>query len=112
MIERVIFTPEADDDVAQSCDWYESREPGLGEDFLRCIEACIHGVQRHPEIYPVAIDGFVAHRFVAFHSRFSTKRLLSVSRFILYSTVHKTRRSGASVLAIEPHKPNNTCEVI
>ena len=35
MIERVIFTPEADDDVAGSYDWYESREPGLGEDFLR-----------------------------------------------------------------------------
>ncbi len=25
MIERVIFTPEADDDVAGSYDWYEPR---------------------------------------------------------------------------------------
>lgn len=52
MIERVIFTPEADDDVVGSYDWYEGREPGLGEDFLRSVEACVRGIQRHPEMYP------------------------------------------------------------
>ena len=25
-----------------------TREPGLGEDFLRCVEACMLTVQRHP----------------------------------------------------------------
>ena len=58
MIERVIFTPEAGDDIAESYNWYESREPGLGEDFLRCIEACVEGIQRHPEMYPIAADEF------------------------------------------------------
>jgi len=58
MIEHVIFTPEADDDVTGSYDWYESQEPGLGEDFLRCIEACVSGIQRHPEMYPTSIDEF------------------------------------------------------
>ncbi len=58
MIERLIFTPEADDDVAGSYNWYESQEPGLGEDFLRSVEACVRGIQRHPEMYPAAIDEF------------------------------------------------------
>ena len=58
MIERVIYTPEADDDVAESYNWYESREPGLGEDFLRCVEACLLTIQRHPHIFPVAVDEF------------------------------------------------------
>jgi plasmid stabilization system protein ParE len=58
MIERVIFTPEADDDVAESYDWYEGQEPGLGESFLRSIEASIHGIQRHPQMYPIAVDEF------------------------------------------------------
>lgn len=58
MIERVIFTPEADDDVAGSYDWYERQEPGLGEEFLRSVEACVRGIQRHPEMYPAAIDEF------------------------------------------------------
>jgi plasmid stabilization system protein ParE len=58
MIERVIFMPEADDEVAAAWEWYESHEPGLGEEFLRCVEACIEGIRRHPLMYPVAIDVF------------------------------------------------------
>ena len=58
MIERVVFSPEAEEDVAESYSWYESREPGLGEDFLRFIEACMQGIQRNPEIYPIAVDEF------------------------------------------------------
>lgn len=41
MIERVIYTEEAEDDVISHYNWYERREPGLGEDFLRCVEACV-----------------------------------------------------------------------
>ena len=58
MIKRVIYTAEAEDDVAESYSWYESCEPGLGEDFLRCVEACVLGIQRHPHLYPVAVDEF------------------------------------------------------
>ena len=50
MIERVIYTPEAEQDVAEAYSWYEAREPGLGEDFLRCVEACMLTIQRHPEL--------------------------------------------------------------
>lgn len=58
MIERIIYTPEAEDDVANSYDWYENRELGLGEDFLRCVEACLFTILRHPFIFPVAVDEF------------------------------------------------------
>ena len=58
MIERVIYTPEAEQDVAEAYNWYEAREPGLGEDFLRCVEVCMLTIQRHPELYPVAVDEF------------------------------------------------------
>lgn len=58
MIERVAFTPEADDDVVTAYGWYEEREPGLGEEFLRCVEACVRTIQRHPQAYRVAVDEF------------------------------------------------------
>jgi plasmid stabilization system protein ParE len=58
MIGRVIFTSEADDDIAEAYNWYEGREPGLGEEFLRCLEARILTIQRQPEIYRVAVDEF------------------------------------------------------
>ena len=58
MILDVVYTSEADDDVARSYKWYEACESGLGEDFLRCIEACVQTIQRQPHLYPVAIDEF------------------------------------------------------
>ena len=86
MIERVIFTPEADDDVAGSYDWYESREPGLGEEFLRSVEACVRSIQRHPEMYPAAIDEFSPSA----HSRFPFEIFyeLTVDSITIYSVFH------------------------
>ena len=72
MIERVIFTPEADDDVAGSYDWYESREPGLGENFLRSVEACSEAFSAIPRCIRPPSMSFGVRRFAAFHLRFST----------------------------------------
>ena len=58
MVDRVIFTPEASDDVSAAYEWYEEREPGLGEDFLRSVEACLHMALRHPNMFPTAVDDF------------------------------------------------------
>ena len=58
MIEHVIFAQEAESDVKSHYAWYEEREPGLGEDFLRCVEACVLAIQRNPRLYPVILDDF------------------------------------------------------
>jgi plasmid stabilization system protein ParE len=58
MIKSVIYTPDAEADVVEAYLWYESREPGLGEDFLRCVEACAGMLQRHPLMHRVAVDSF------------------------------------------------------
>lgn len=58
MIEHVIYTEEAEDNVVSHFSWYENREPGLGEDFLRCVEACVLSIQRNPRLYPVVLDDF------------------------------------------------------
>ena len=31
--------------------WYEKQRPGLGEDFLSCVDACIQGICRMPEVH-------------------------------------------------------------
>lgn len=58
MVEQVIYLPEASADVAQAYAWYEDCAPGLGEEFLRCVEAAVLTIQRHPQLYPVAMDSF------------------------------------------------------
>jgi plasmid stabilization system protein ParE len=58
MIERIVYTAEAEQDVIEAYAWYEHRERGLGEDFLRCVEVRLLTLQRHPHAFPVAFDNF------------------------------------------------------
>ena len=58
MISRIIFIPEAEQDVSDAFDWYESREVGLGEDFLQSVEKGLTIIKDHPHLFPIAIDEF------------------------------------------------------
>jgi hypothetical protein len=58
MIEHVEFTPTAQPEVAASFDWYESREAGLGNDFLDALDDCIRLIRLHPEIAPIAFKNY------------------------------------------------------
>ena len=49
---------EAEQDVSQAYLWYEEKEPGLGEDFIRCVDACIQFIRRNPEIYRVVYENY------------------------------------------------------
>src|SRR6184192_2103852 len=94
MIEYVIYTEEADEDVVSHYHWYEDREPGLGEDFLRCVEACVLGIQRNPRLYPLVVDGFGERWFGASLSRFSTNSLKIPSSSIPSFIRRRIHRSG------------------
>jgi plasmid stabilization system protein ParE len=89
MIERVIFTPDAENDVVDAYGWYESREPGLGEDFLRCVEACVLTVQRHPHLYPVAVEQF--RRALVRRFPFEVFYESSADCITIYSVFHCSR---------------------
>jgi plasmid stabilization system protein ParE len=54
MAAELIIAPEAQQDVDEAYSWYEDRRPGLGEEFLDCVDACIQVVLRMPELYAKA----------------------------------------------------------
>jgi plasmid stabilization system protein ParE len=54
----VILTPAAERDVSEAYWWYEEQDAGLGEEFLRCLEAAISRISTSPLIYPVRFDDF------------------------------------------------------
>ena len=41
-------------DIDEACAWYESRAEGVGEAFLRTVEASFARIERHPEAHVVA----------------------------------------------------------
>ncbi|PZV16446.1 MAG: recombinase [Pseudanabaena sp.] len=47
----VVLLKKAEEDVAQAYAWYEKQERGLGEEFLRCVDAAIQLIGRNPEMY-------------------------------------------------------------
>lgn len=56
--EQLVILPDARHDLAEGFEWYEAQAPGLGQEFFRCAEACIHSVQRTPRLYPVVHDRY------------------------------------------------------
>jgi plasmid stabilization system protein ParE len=50
---RILFRPEAAADVAEAWSWYEARERGLGDEFVRCLDAVLGRAARNAEEYPV-----------------------------------------------------------
>ncbi|MCB2181059.1 MAG: type II toxin-antitoxin system RelE/ParE family toxin [Desulfobulbaceae bacterium] len=52
MAVELIVAPEAQQDIEEAYGWYEQRRPGLGEDFLSCVDAGIQTICRLPLSYP------------------------------------------------------------
>lgn len=52
-MKRVIVRPAAAADIEDAYRWYESRRPGLGEEFLLALHSTRDRVLEHPEAYPI-----------------------------------------------------------
>jgi toxin ParE1/3/4 len=44
----LILTEKAQEDFDDAYQWYEESEPGLGKEFIRCIDAKIAEIKRYP----------------------------------------------------------------
>jgi plasmid stabilization system protein ParE len=87
---KLIIRPEAEAELLEAIDWYESRGPGLGADLLRCVDSCLERIRRQPEAYPVV------HR---------STRMAIVRRFP-YLILYRTMEDYISVIAIFHAKRN------
>jgi len=52
MKRALIIRPEAERDLAEAYQWYESQLAGLGSDFLLRLDATLSSIQRTPDLYP------------------------------------------------------------
>jgi plasmid stabilization system protein ParE len=90
---ELILAPEAERDIAEAYAWYEGRRPGLGEEFLSCLEAYLQGLRRTPEIHPFIRENY---------------RRGLVRRFpyaVLYEyTPARSRSTASSTLHVIPKK--------
>ena len=52
MSRRLIVRPEAEAEMNDAFDWYEARVPGLGSEFLLCVDAVFNSILRNPMQFP------------------------------------------------------------
>ncbi len=52
MSRRLIVRPDAEAEMTEAFDWYEDRVPGLGSEFLLCVDAVFSAILRDPLLCP------------------------------------------------------------
>jgi plasmid stabilization system protein ParE len=52
VVKQITFSAKCRSDVRAAYTWYETREPGLGGEFLRSVRASLALIRRRPELYP------------------------------------------------------------
>jgi toxin ParE1/3/4 len=51
MPHELRISSRAEADIADGFDWYEERLPGLGVDFVGCVDATLALVRRSPQLF-------------------------------------------------------------
>jgi hypothetical protein len=54
MLKDLVLLPEALGDAAEAYAWYEERSAGLGERFLKHVDACLEWIRDNPQLFEVA----------------------------------------------------------
>ncbi len=88
---------EAREELSAAAEWYESRRPGLGLDFVAEVTRGVASIREHPETWPqwqglntrVPVRKFVLQRFP-----FSLPYLVHEETIVVLAVAHGRRRPG------------------
>ena len=89
MIRRLVLQPEAEDDIRSARRWYERQSPGLGNEFLRAVEASLAKVERTPELYATVDQATRRARVRRFP--FAVYYEIEAERIVIYAVWHYRR---------------------
>jgi plasmid stabilization system protein ParE len=53
MSYNLIIEPEAELDLEEAVNWYNQQRPGLGREFIECVDEVVHRIRDNPETHPV-----------------------------------------------------------
>lgn len=55
---KLRYTPRAADELEAAVDWYQEQYPGLGIEFLECVERALESIRENPWRHPRTHDCF------------------------------------------------------
>jgi plasmid stabilization system protein ParE len=83
---KLVFLPEARQDIADAYSWYEEQSLGLGSEFIRCLDAAILSVERHPMIYPIVHEDY--RRALVRRFPYAIFYEINAGQIVIYSVFH------------------------
>lgn len=72
--------------------WYEGRRPGLGEEFLSCVDACLEAIRRTPEMHAMVYENY--RRGLVRRFPYAVFYEYIMGTVIVYSIFHTSRDPG------------------
>jgi hypothetical protein len=49
---QVVFRPQAEAEVSEACQWYETLRAGLGREFVRAVDSLVRRIATNPATFP------------------------------------------------------------
>jgi plasmid stabilization system protein ParE len=89
MSHALIIRRHAEHDMAEAGLWYESHRIGTGLHFIRCVDAAIALITRHPETGPVQFGKF--HPTLVSRFPFGVFYTIESDTVIVHAVIHSSR---------------------
>jgi hypothetical protein len=58
MANHVRLRPEAEQDIRDACDWYDTRQTGLGRRLYTAIESKIEAIGQNSRLHPIVLKTY------------------------------------------------------
>jgi plasmid stabilization system protein ParE len=86
---RLVFLPEAEEDIDEAAEWYRQRNPHVAPEFTRKVRAALSRITRNPFRFPI-LEAEVRH-LVLNQFPYSIIYLIDGDAVVILSCFHQRR---------------------
>ena len=91
MNRRLIIRPEAETDLTDSVEWYDSREPGLGLELVSEVHSAIARAVKNPEAFTLVRRSPVVRRVLTRRFPYRVFFIVRPDAIIVFAALHAAR---------------------
>jgi toxin ParE1/3/4 len=92
-VKRLTVRLSAEQELTSAAQWYESKQPGLGSEYLDAIDAAFQAVQEAPETFPTW-EGTSYRKFVVQRFPYVVFYVVGDEEIEVVAVAHGRRRPG------------------
>lgn len=103
MSHALIVRRRAEHDIAETCLWYETRRPGSAGHFIRCVDAAMSLIARHPQAGPIQFGAY--RRILVSRFPFAIFYTIEAGSVVVHGLYHSSRDPDKIRQSLESDEP-------